>query len=114
MRATLPVLWHHSPTSEEPSVLDDYGRPPQPEPVTVQIWAYGFDPGATSEPREGTSRRVNTEPTIYLVTDPGITPGDEMTVHGRRYHVEGEPAVWQSPTTGRVVGVEVALRKVAG
>ena len=111
MRAKLPVTWHHTPESTDE---DEYGRPITPKPVDLTVRAIAFDPGTTSEPRSGTSRRVSTKPTMYLPDDPGLTAQDAFTVHGRRYEIDGDPGIWQSPITGQVKGVEVPMRRVTG
>ena len=113
MRAALRVTWRHTAPQAEVE-YDDYGRPIEPAPTSEEILAIGFDPGTTSEPRSGTSRRVNTKPTLYFHRHHPITAGDTITVHGLDYEVEGDPGVWQSPVTGRIAGVEVTLRRVVG
>ena len=105
------ALWHkYLPEGGR----DRYNRPISgfAEPVAIPI--RGFDPGTSSEPRDGTARRVNTKPTLYLRSDPGISPLDEFSVRGVRYEVEGDAAVWVSPHSGRLAGCEVALRKGTG
>lgn len=105
------ALWHkYLPEGGK----DRYNRPISGFAGPVTIAVRGFDPGTSSEPRAGTSRRVNAKPTLYLRRDPGIGSMDEFSVRGVRYEVEGEDGVWVSPYSGRLAGCEVTLRKVTG
>lgn len=80
-------------------------------PVTVGI--YAFDPGSSSEPREGNDR-VIVEPTLYMPSDVVMNPQDLVTVRGKKYPVEGETREWVHPTdTTRRANV-VTLRRVDG
>lgn len=81
------------------------------DPVTVGV--YAFDPGSSSEPREGNDR-VIVEPTLYMPSDVVMGSRDRVTVRGRVYPVEGETREWVHPTdTTRRANV-VTLRRVDG
>lgn len=80
-------------------------------PVTVGI--YAFDPGSSSEPREGNDR-VIVEPTLYMPSSVAMGSRDLATVRGKKYLVEGETREWVHPTdTTRRANV-VTLRRVDG
>ena len=79
-------------------------------PVTVGI--YAFDPGSSSEPREGQDR-VIVEPTLYLPADVIFNPGDRVIVRGKTYEVDGETREWRHPSISRRGNV-ATLRRVEG
>lgn len=79
------------------------------DPVSVGI--FEFDPGSTSEPREG-QRRVIVEPTLYLPPDVVLEPAGRVTARGKRYQVEGETREWRR--RGEPIGNVVTLRRVDG
>lgn len=82
-------------------------------PVTVDDC--GFDPGASIEPRDGSSRRVTTMPVLYPPTGHPYGPHDRWIVRGVTYQAEGEAADWRHPMTGWEPGVAVInLQRVEG
>lgn len=81
------------------------------DPVTVGI--YAFDPGSSSEPREGNDR-VIVEPTLYMPSDVVMKPRDLVTVRDKKYPVEGETREWVHPTDPTRRANVATLRRVDG
>ena len=108
--AEMALWFRHGETGER----DRYNRPIVGLTPAGALPIKAFDPGSSAEPRSGTSHRVNTKPTLYLRSDPGIGPQDEFEIRGRRYQVAGDAGAWVSPYIGRLAGVEVALQRVVG
>lgn len=97
----------------EAGVEDATGNPVErwKEPVTVGV--YAFDPGSSSEPREGNDR-VIVEPTVYMPSAVVFGHRDVVWARGKRYEVEGETREWVHPTeTSRRANV-ATLRRVDG
>ena len=80
--------------------------------VGVQVGIYVFDPGSSSEPRDG-GDRVIVEPTIYCPPGSVFDSRDRVECRGELFEVEGVPRVWNHPTAGPR-GVVVSLRRVTG
>lgn len=78
----------------------------------VSVGIYVFDPGSSSEPRDG-GDRVIVDPTLYC--PPGAVFGsrDRVNVRGELFEVEGVPRVWNHPIAGPK-GVVVSVRRVTG
>ncbi len=76
------------------------------------VGIYAFDPGSTSEPREGMSR-VIVEPTIYAPTTVVFDPLDRVTARGLKYEVEGVTREWRHPD-GHRPGNVITLRRAEG
>lgn len=91
---------------------DAHGNPKDGWGAPVVVGIYAFDPGSTSEPREGMDR-VIVEPTIYAPTTAIFAPRDRVTARGLRYEVEGETREWRHPD-GRRPGNVITLRGVEG
>lgn len=87
------------------NVTDSYAAP-------VQVGIYAFDPGSTSEPRDG-GDRVIVEPTVYMPAATVFHPHDRVTARGVPYEVEGVTREWRHPN-GRRKGNVVTLRAVTG
>lgn len=91
---------------------DPHGNPVDgwgdPEPVGI----YGFDPGSSSEPREG-SNRVTVDPTLYGPYGMPFNYQDKCVVHGATYQVLGVTRRWRHPN-GREPGAVVSLSRVEG
>ena len=92
---------------------DSYGRSVAIGFETSDLPVRFIDPGKSVEPRDGSSRRVVTEPVLYLAPGAEIRAEDEITVGGVRYGVEGTPKHWHWPGGGGA-GVVVYLRGVKG
>lgn len=80
-----------------------------PEPLE----GVAFAPESTQEPRDGTQIRVVATAKLYAPPGHGITAGDEITVRGQRFTVEGTPGDWVNPYTGWAPGAELMLRRVS-
>lgn len=95
--------------------LDSRGNPIDSWESPAEIRGCGFDPGASIEPRDGSSQRVITTPTLYPPKGLPIGPRDRITVRGARFEVEGNAADWRHPMTGWDPGLLVVnLRRVDG
>lgn len=105
------VLWERyvADTYDPRGNLIDEWEPP------VDLTHCGFDPGSSIEPRDGTSQRVITSPTLYPPKGSPLGPRDKITARGLVYEIEGEPADWRHPMTGWDPGLLVViLRRVTG
>jgi head-tail adaptor len=51
---------------------------------------------------------------VFFPAGTDVRPGDRAEVRGDVFDVDGEPADWRSPYTGRHAGIHVALRTVEG
>lgn len=81
------------------------------DPVTVGI--YAFDPGSSSEPREGNDR-VIVEPTLYMPATVIFAHRDVVWARGKRYEVDGETREWVHPTDPSRSANVATLRRVDG
>jgi len=52
--------------------------------------------------------------TVFVPPGSDIIPRDQLRVRGIVYQVNGEPSVWNSPSTGRRAGIEVQLKSATG
>lgn len=102
------VLW----MPFQPGAEDAHGNPVEAwgEPATKGV--YAFDPGSTSEPRDGQDR-VIVEPTVYMPDDVVFGPRDLVIARGRAYIVDGETREWRHPNGNRPGNV-ATLRRVEG
>lgn len=91
---------------------DAHGNPVEAWLQAVTVGVYGFDPGSTSEPREGQAR-VIVEPTLYMPDGVVFEHRDKVTVRGVTYDVEGVTREWRHPD-GRRPGNVVSLRVAEG
>lgn len=94
-------------------VIDAHGNITEgwADPLSVPI--YAFDPGSSSEPRDG-GARVIVEPTIYMPPSPVFGSRDRVTRQGKRFQVEGEAREWTHPTDPTREANVVTLRRVDG
>lgn len=92
---------------------DATGNPVEAWTTPVSAGVFAFDPGSSSEPREGNDR-VIVEPTLYIPSEVLMGHRDRVTARGKRYLVEGETREWVHPTdTTRRANV-ATLRRVDG
>lgn len=96
-----------------PGAEDDTGNTVEAWEPAVTVGIYAFDPGSSSEPREGNDR-VIVEPTLYMPSGVVMNPRDLVTVRGKRYPVEGETREWVHPTDATRRANVVTLRRVDG
>lgn len=94
--------------------LDRYGNPTRTATESVLPMLAAFDPGGSSEPVEVGRESVVTSPTLYFFEAPDLTADDDVSVGGAWFAVEGDPATWAHPWSGRTFGTAVTLRRVAG
>lgn len=56
-----------------------------------------------------------TKPTLYAIGRPDVRSGDPITVDGDSgWQVDGDPAEWKSPFTGREWPLVIELRRTVG
>lgn len=72
-----------------------------------------FAPAGSAELVQGRDT-VTTQPAIYLPPGTDVTAVDQATVRGVTYDVDGTPADWRNPFTGRHAGIVVNLLAVTG
>lgn len=107
-RVSEDVLWSQFAAGAK----DAHGNPSESWGAAVTVGVYAFDPGATSEPREGQDR-VIVEPTLYMPADVVFGARDRVTARGLLYEVEGVTRVWRH-LNGRTPGNVITLRRVEG
>lgn len=79
----------------------------------VTVGVYAFDPGSSSEPREGNDR-VIVEPTLYMPDSLVLAHRDVVWARGKRYEVDGETREWVHPTDPTRRANVATLRRVDG
>lgn len=92
--------------------VDTHGNPAEAWDDPEDVGVYGFDPGSTSEPRDGQDR-VIVEPTLYLPHGVVLGARDRVTARGLLYEVEGVTREWRHPGGLRPGNVST-LRRVEG
>lgn len=107
-QATESVLWMRF----VPGAVDGHGNRTETWAAPELRGVYAFDPGSTSEPREGQAR-VIVEPTVYMPTDVVFDARDLVVARGLAYTVEGVTREWRHPRRGRIGNV-ATLRRVEG
>lgn len=100
-----------------PVGYDPYGDPP-PGP-TVEIEVDGCAVAPRTSAREGEYHTYDRDALvaglrIFTPADADIRYTDQVRVRGEVYEVEGEPAPWSSPYSGRQPGRVVMLRRSQG
>lgn len=81
---------------------------------TIAVDGCAWAPGASGDDVVSFGGRAITGGTIYVPKKTFIfLPTDVVTVEGNNYSVDGETGVWRSPFTGRIRGVEVAVKRGA-
>lgn len=91
---------------------DAHGNEAETWGAAVEVGIYAFDPGSSSEPRDG-GDRVIVEPTVYMPPAVVFAPRDRVTVRGIKYEVEGVTRQWVHPS-GSSKGNAATLRVVSG
>lgn len=108
MRDITETVQYEAP---DDTATDAHGNPRTEWADPVDVGIFEFDPGSTSEPREG-QNRVIVEPTLYLPPDVVLAPAGRVTARGRLYQVEGETREWRR--RGEPIGNVATLRRVDG
>lgn len=97
------------------SGVDRYGNPIPGADVEVALPRAAFDPGGSLEPVEvGRAPVVTTPKAYWRDVAPDVQATDRLRVRGIVYRVEGRPALWVNPHTGRTAGLVVELRSDEG
>lgn len=97
----------------EAGAVDSHGNPVEAWSTPASAGVYAFDPGSSSEPREGGDRLI-VEPTLYLPADAVFGARDRVTARGLQYEVEGVTREWVHPTDPTRRANVVTLRRVEG
>lgn len=94
---------------------DAHGNPVESWADPVSSGGWGFDPGGSVESSMPGRDMVVTSPRLFRQSR-DFVPGsrDRVTVRGREYQVDGDPADWRSPLTGWEPGIVVTLEVVSG
>lgn len=93
-----------------PSWTDDRGTlvPDWDTPDSTQVVAgCSVQPGASVESLDG-RQGVTIRWSVYMPPGVEVSAHDGVRFEGKRYHIDGEPRSWQSPT-GRLSHTEVLL-----
>lgn len=103
-------------TRHRPEVVgtDRYGDNAVEWVTTTFTELAAFNPGGSDEPVEVGRESVVTDPSLYFLEPVDLTERDEVTVSGRRYKINGRPAVYASPFGSSVGGTVVTLSEVEG
>lgn len=103
MREITETVQYEAPVA---GAVDAHGNATDQWAAPVPVGIFEFDPGSTSEPREG-RRRVIVEPTLYLPPGVVLDAAGRVTARGKRYLIEGDTREWP-------IGNVVSLRRVDG
>ena len=104
------VLWEQF----NGTVEDDRGDDTPTWAAAVEVDGVAFSPARSTEPRNGSSKRVLLPATIYGVLPAGVDSQDRFTVRGVVYEVVGMGQSWINPFTGWDAGDLVELERVTG
>ncbi|GJF06598.1 hypothetical protein [Pseudonocardia sp. D17] len=94
-----------------PGGVDRFGDPGT-ETRTEMTGA--FAPVSSSEDHVTRGDTTTSTATLYLPYGSDVVATDVIEIGGRRWHVDGDPAQWSSPLTGRRAVCSVSLRAVSG
>lgn len=73
-----------------------------------------FDPGSSVELSDVARDSVTTQPSFLTDFGADVRAGDRLTVRGRTWDVDGDPAEYRSPFSGWEAGMVVKLKAVSG
>lgn len=107
---TVTILRH------DPGGTDIYGDPVAGTVVRVDVDGCAVAPrtGSSGE-LEGRGRQGITEAmTLYLPAGTDLQADDQVEIDGQTYDVDGPPANWSNPYSGKRPGLEVVLRRTEG
>jgi hypothetical protein len=103
-----------------PGGTDQFGDPVTGTTVEITVpgaaWAprtQGVGPSA-GEVHDRGRQGVIEGLTVYLPYGTDLHPSDQLRLDGRLYEVEGDPGEWWNPMSGRLAGLEVAVRRAEG
>ncbi|SDP09300.1 hypothetical protein SAMN04515671_2920 [Nakamurella panacisegetis] len=99
-----------------PGETDSHGNAVKRYAPAVLVAGCAVAPGAQGEIADPTREGVPVALTVYAPWSAAVGPLDQCEVDGwpGRFEVDGEPARWRSPYTGRTPGQVIELRKVDG
>ena len=105
-----PVIFEAYVTGAE----DVHGNPIETFDAPVTVGGCAFDPGASQEVYEPGRNPVTTAPRVFAPAGTVVTARSRVTVRGKVYLVDGDPAEWRNPYTGSIPGTVVTLEAVDG
>jgi hypothetical protein len=73
-----------------------------------------FDPGSSTVQFEVGRDPVVTQPSFITDFGADVRAGDRLTIRGRTWDVDGDPAEYRSPFSGWEAGMVVKLKAVRG
>ena len=101
-----------------PAWTDDFGNVIGDARPAVNFQAVFAPPTTQAGSRivDGVLRQMTvTKPTLYAIGRPDVQSGDPITVNGEAgWQVDGNPAPWSSPFTGREFPLVIELRRAVG
>ena len=109
-----------------PAWTDSFGHTVGETRAAVTFEAAYVPPGSQGGSRiiDGVLRETTiTKPTLFVdrrtsnasaLAEGAIVSGDEITVAGQPWQVDGEPGRYTNPFTGRAMPLVIELRKAAG
>jgi hypothetical protein len=104
-------------TVKRPAVKDRWGDRTGADSEHLVPGCAVYPRGSGNAAREQLAARETITEGLVLLAPFGadIKSTDEVVLpDGARYHVDGQPGVWQSPYTGWKPGVEIVLKNVEG
>lgn len=104
---------------DSPGGHDKYGDPISTETTTHTIEECAVAPRTSNELHDRARAGVIVGLTLFAPAGSDILRTDRVVIpedapNAGRYEIEGEPAAWQSPRSGRAFGIQVALRRAEG
>jgi uncharacterized Zn-binding protein involved in type VI secretion len=93
---------------------DAHGNPIVTFADAVTVEGCGFAPGGSQELYGPGRNPVTSVPQLYCPPGTVVTSRSRVTVRGKLYQVDGDPAEWRSPFTGWEPGVVVTLERTDG
>lgn len=108
-----PISEHVDHAAFDAGAEDATGNPVEAWLPAETVGVYAFDPGSSSEPREGNDR-VIVEPTLYMPSSVMFGHRDVVWARGKRYEVDGETREWVHPTDATRSANVATLRRVDG
>lgn len=84
------------------------------DPTETSIDGVALAPIQAGEDNANSRQGVVIGWTAYIPPGNSIEPTARIVARGNTYEIDGEPADWRDPYTGRKAGLELTLRRVEG
>lgn len=82
--------------------------------IETDIANVALEPRPSSEPVQDARNAVTSGFTLYAWRAVDLTPADKVRMRGVVYDIDGEPADWRNPYSGRLVGTIIQTKAVDG